>query len=169
MLTTIFRPQVWVLKRELLRVPFFGWGLAVLEPIAIDRTAGANAVDQVIEQGTERISRGCWVVVFPEGTRTAAGTRRRYKLGGTHLACAAGASVVPVAHNAGDFWPRRQFIKKPGLVRMVIGSPIPTEGRSAAEVMREAEDWIEAKVAEIRGTPIPPRPGTEVTASPTPA
>ena len=169
MLTTIFRPQVWVLKRELLRVPFFGWGVAGLEPIAIDRKAGANAVDQVIEQGTERISRGCWVVVFPEGTRTAAGTRRRYKLGGTHLACAAGASVVPVAHNAGDFWPRRQFIKKPGLVRMVIGPPIPTEGRSAAEVMREAEDWIEAKVAEIRGTPIPPRPGTEVTASPTPA
>jgi 1-acyl-sn-glycerol-3-phosphate acyltransferase len=160
-LTMIFRPQVWVLKRELLRVPFFGWGLSVLEPIAIDRAAGTNAIDQVIEQGANRLSRGCWVVVFPEGTRTAAGTRRRYKLGGAHLACATGAPVVPVAHNAGDVWPRRQFTKQPGLVRLVIGPPIPTQGRSAGAVMREAEEWIEAKVAEIRGTDIPPRPGSE--------
>ena len=158
-LTMIFRPQVWVLKRELLRVPFFGWGLAVLEPIAIDRSAGRSAIDQVLEQGHERLSRGCWVMVFPEGTRTAAGTRQRYKLGGAHLAVHWGQPVVPVAHNAGDFWPRRKFIKTPGVIRMVIGKPIPTAGREPAEVMAEAETWIEATVAEMRGTPVPERPG----------
>lgn len=158
-LTMIFRPQVWVLKRELLKVPFFGWGLAVLEPIAIDRSAGRSAVDQVLEQGRDRLSRGCWVVVFPEGTRTAAGTRQRYKLGGAHLAVHWGQPVVPVAHNAGDFWPRRQFLKKPGTIRMVIGKPIPTAGREPAEVMAEAEAWIERTVAELRGTPVPPPPG----------
>jgi 1-acyl-sn-glycerol-3-phosphate acyltransferase len=158
-LTMIFQPQVWVLKRELLRVPLFGWGLAVLDPIAIDRKAGRNAIDQVIEQGKERLARGCWVVVFPEGTRTAAGTRRRYKLGGAHLAVAAETPVVPVAHNAGDFWPRRQFVKKPGKIRLVIGKPIATLGRTPAEVMAEAEAWIEAKVAELRGQPVPAAPG----------
>ena len=158
-LTMIFKPQVWVLKKELLRVPFFGWGLAVLDPIAIDRKAGRNAIDQVIEQGRERLQRGCWVVIFPEGTRTAAGTRRRYKLGGTRLAVATDSQVVPVAHNAGDFWPRKQFIKQPGNIRVVIGEPISTVGRSPAEVMAEAEEWIEQKVAEIRGQPIPPAPG----------
>ncbi|MEM7406168.1 MAG: lysophospholipid acyltransferase family protein [Pseudomonadota bacterium] len=163
-LTMWFRPQVWVLKRELLFVPCFGWGLALLRPIAINRSAGRSAVDQVIEQGLERLATGSWVVVFPEGTRTPAGTRRRYKTGGAHLAVAHGKPLVPIAHNAGDYWPRRQFIKKPGLIRVVVGPPIATAGRTTAEVTADAEEWIEQKVAELRGTPVPPPPGARAAA-----
>lgn len=166
-LTTVFRPQVWVLKRELLRVPFFGWGLAMLDPIAIDRNAKRGAMEQVLEQGVERLARGCWVVVFPEGTRIPAGTRRRYKPGGARLAVHANVPVVPVAHNAGDFWPRRKFVKQPGRISVTIGKPIEPNGRSAAELMNEAEDWIEGEVARIRkdnpltaneAVPLPPGP-----------
>jgi len=149
-LQLVFSPQVWVLKRELLRIPFFGWGLALLRPIAIDRGAGRRAVEQVIEGGRRRLAEGCWVVVFPEGTRVAPGTRRRYRVGGAALAERAGTPVVPVAHNAGDFWPRRSFIKWPGTVRMVIGPPIESTGRTAAEINRLAESWIEERTARIR-------------------
>lgn len=144
-----FSPQVWVLKRELLLVPFLGWGLAALRPIAIDRRAGRDALSQVLEQGRQRLASGCWVVVFPEGTRVAAGKKRRYKLGGATLAEKTGRPVVPVAHNAGLYWPRNSFFKFPGTIRMVIGAPIDSRGRNAAEINRLAETWIEGTVDEL--------------------
>ena len=148
-LQEVFPPQVWVMKRELLRVPFFGWGLAMLEPIAIDRSAGKKAMRQLIEQGSAALERGRWVVIFPEGTRVAPGRRGRYALGGATLACESGRPVVPVAHNAGEYWPRRGFLKRPGTIRMVIGPPIETAGRRPSEVNREVEEWIESTMARI--------------------
>jgi 1-acyl-sn-glycerol-3-phosphate acyltransferase len=145
----LFRPQVWVLKRELLWVPFFGWGLAMLRPIAIDRGAGRRALDQVARQGAERLAERLWVVVFPEGTRVAPGTRGRYHLGGAVLAERTGYPIVPVAHNAGEFWPRRSLRKRPGTVRLVIGPPVPSAGRKAAEILADVETWIETTVARI--------------------
>ena len=146
-----FAPQVWVLKRELLRIPFFGWGLATMRPIAIDRSAGLNAFEQMLRQGEERLAGGCWVVVFPEGTRVPPGARRQFKQGGARLAVHTGRPVVPIAHNAGDCWPRNSFFKYPGTIRVVIGEPIETTGRSAAEVNRAAERWIGDTVDGIRG------------------
>ncbi len=145
----IFPMQTWVLKRELLLIPFFGWGLALMKPIAIDRGAGRKAVTQVIEQGKARLAEGIWIVVFPEGTRMAPGTTRRYGIGGAALAVESGYPVVPVAHNAGSFWPRRGFLKKPGTIHVVIGPVIHTRGKSAEEINRAAEDWIEKKMVEL--------------------
>ena len=148
-LQIIFPPQVWVMKRELLRIPVFGWGLAMLEPIAIDRGAGRKAVEQLVSQGIERLRKGRWVIIFPEGTRVPAGQRGRYKIGGAVLAEKAAVPAVPVAHNAGEFWPRHSFLKYPGTVKVVIGPPIPTEGRSAQQILADVEDWIESTVARI--------------------
>ncbi|BAZ92596.1 1-acyl-sn-glycerol-3-phosphate acyltransferase [Thiohalobacter sp. COW1] len=148
-LQRVFPPQVWVLKRELLRIPLFGWALALIEPIAIDRGAGRRAVEQLVEQGTRRLADGRWVIVFPEGTRTAPGKKGKYRIGGAVLAERSGATVVPVAHNAGEFWPRHSFIKYPGEIRMVVGPPIATDGRAAAEILAEAEAWIESTVDRI--------------------
>lgn len=145
-----FAPQVWVLKRELFWLPVFGWGLAAMRPIAIDRGAGKEAMDQVVSQGKQRLGDRIWVVIFPEGTRVAPGAKRRYKLGGATLAASAGVPVLPVAHNSGDFWPRKSFIKRPGVIRLVIGEPIAGAGRSPAEINRRAEEWIEATVARLR-------------------
>jgi len=145
----IFPMQTWVLKRELLWIPFFGWGLALLKPIAIDRGAGRRAVRQVIEQGQKRLKRGVWIVVFPEGTRVAPGTTRRYGIGGAALAAESGYPVVPVAHNAGSYWPRNGFLKKPGTIRVAIGPVIHTHGKSAEEINKQAEAWIEATMAKI--------------------
>jgi len=145
-----FAPQVWVLKRELFWLPLFGWALAAMRPIAIDRGAGKAAMQQVVDQGRDRLASRIWVVVFPEGTRVAAGARRRYKLGGATLAVHAGVPVVPVAHNAGDFWPRKSFIKRAGTIRLAIGAPIASAGRSPAEVNRLAEQWIEQTVERLR-------------------
>lgn len=145
-----FAPQVWVLKRELLRIPFFGWGLATLRPIAIDRSAGRDAFAQMLQQGEERLAHGCWVVVFPEGTRVPPGVRARFKQGGARLAVHTGRPVVPVAHNAGDCWPRNSFYKYPGTIRTVIGAPIETAGRSVAEVNRTAEQWIHDTLDRMR-------------------
>jgi 1-acyl-sn-glycerol-3-phosphate acyltransferase len=149
-------PQAWVLKRELMWIPFFGWALALLRPIAIDRGAGRRAVDQIIEQGRDRLEHGIWVVVFPEGTRVAPGQRRRYGIGGAALAAATGYPVVPVAHNAGTYWPRRGFLKKPGTIRAVIGPAIDSRGKTPEEINRLAEDWIEAAVASLEAGPRPP-------------
>ena len=146
-----FAPQVWVLKRELLRIPFFGWGLATLRPIAIDRGAALDAFEQMLAQGRERLADGCWVVVFPEGTRTPPGARRQFKKGGARLAVHTGRPVVPVAHNAGDCWPRNSFCKFPGTIRVVIGEPIETAGQSALEVNRIAEQWVHDTLDRIRG------------------
>ena len=145
-----FSPLTWVLKRELLLIPFLGWGLASLRPIAINRASGRSALEQVLEQGSRRLSEGIWVVVFPEGTRVAPGKQGRYRPGGAALAEATGHAVVPVAHNAGDYWPRRSFLKRPGTIRLVIGRPIESTGRSAAEINARAAEWIESTVRELR-------------------
>jgi len=138
-------PQVWVLKRELMRIPFFGWGLWVMEPIAIDRGAGRRALEQLVEQGTDRLERGLWVVMFPEGTRVAPGKKGRYKQGGAVLAARTGHPVVPVAHNAGIYWPRHSYVKYPGTIRVEIGPPIQSQGREPEAILKEAEAWIESR------------------------
>lgn len=152
-LQIIFQPITWVAKQELMRVPFFGWGLALVLPIAIDRKAGKKAVTQIVEQGTERLRRGISVVVFPEGTRTPAGSRRRYRLGGAILAKESGYRVIPVAHNAGQFWGRRGFTKHPGEIVVRIGKPIEVNNLSAEQIIAEVEEWVESAVAEISGLP----------------
>ena len=139
----IFPPQVHVLKRELLWIPFFGWGLALMSPIAIDRSRGVAALRAIARRGRERLAQGFWVVVFPEGTRVAPGERRAYQLGGAWLAAAAAAPVVPVAHNAGLFWPRNAFLKRPGTVTVRIGPAIDTKSRDPATINSMAEKWIE--------------------------
>lgn len=144
-----FPRQTWVLKRELKWIPLFGWGLALMKPIAIDRGAGRRAVTQVIRQGRERLAEGTWVTVFPEGTRVAPGQTKKYGISGAALAAEVGCRVVPVAHNAGDFWPRRGVTKRPGLIRFCIGPPIEAAGRNAKDINAEVQAWIEAKMAEI--------------------
>lgn len=148
-LQTIFPPQTWVLKRELLWLPIFGWGLALTRPIAIDRAAGKKALRQVINQGINRLQRGLWVVIFPEGTRTAPGQRQRYAIGGAMLAEKSGYPVVPVCHNAGEFWPKQGFTKKPGVITLVIGEPFSPAGMKAGEINARVEEWIESTYQRI--------------------
>lgn len=148
-LQAIFPPVSFVLKKELLRIPFFGWGLASLPNIAIDRAAGRDALLQVIDQGRARLAEGFWVVVFPEGTRVAPGRRGRYKIGGAQLAHAAGVPLVPVAHNAGEFWPRNSFLKRPGRVVVSIGPPCYPDGLDPETLSRRAEDWIEGEMRRL--------------------
>jgi 1-acyl-sn-glycerol-3-phosphate acyltransferase len=145
----IFPRQSWVLKRELIWIPLFGWALRRLKPIAIDRKGGATAVQQVLSQGQSRLAEGSWVVIFPEGTRMPVGQTRRYGLSGALLASAAGKPVVPVAHNAGFFWPRGGWLKRAGTVRVVIGEPIPTAGRDARAINDDVQRWIEAQVSQL--------------------
>lgn len=149
----IFPYQVWLMKRELLRIPLFGWGIAMLDPIAIDRGAGRRAVYQLVEQGSRHLTEGRWVMVFPEGTRVAPGETGRYGIGGAVLAQKSGFPVVPMAHNAGEFWPRKGFIKRPGVIRVAIGPAIEAQGKSADEIRDAARDWIEQKTREISGVP----------------
>jgi 1-acyl-sn-glycerol-3-phosphate acyltransferase len=139
----IFPPQVLVIKRELLWIPFFGWGLALMSPIAIDRTRGFPALREMARRGRERLAQGFWVVVFPEGTRVRPGERREYQLGGAWLAAACGAPVVPVAHNAGLYWPRNAFVKRPGTVTVKIGPTIDAANRDPKTINKLAEEWIE--------------------------
>jgi 1-acyl-sn-glycerol-3-phosphate acyltransferase len=145
----IFPPQVWVLKRELLWIPFVGWGLKLLRPIAINRGEGHRAVNQVIEQGQARLKDGLWVIIFPEGTRVVAGETRKFGVSGAMLAIASGKSVVPVSHNAGTFWPRRGFVKKPGTIRVVIGEPIESVGKNPRQLSEEVKQSVEAGLARI--------------------
>lgn len=148
-LQLMFPPQVWVLKRELMWVPFFGWGMATLKPISIDRSSGRKAIKQIIEQGKARLEAGIWVTIFPEGTRIAPGQHKRWGMGGAILAEESNYPVVPVAHNAGEFWAKRVFVKKPGVIQVVIGPVIEARGRKAAEINAEAEAWMRATMAEI--------------------
>ncbi|MDR2877286.1 MAG: 1-acyl-sn-glycerol-3-phosphate acyltransferase [Chromatiales bacterium] len=148
-LQRVFPHQIWLLKRELLWVPFFGWGLAMLDPIAIDRKAGRKSVTQLIEQGTRHLKAGRWIIIFPEGTRVAPGEVGRYGIGGAALAQASGYPVVPVAHNAGEFWPRRGFLKRPGVITMRIGPGITSMEKTAEQIRDEARDWIEAAMRDI--------------------
>jgi 1-acyl-sn-glycerol-3-phosphate acyltransferase len=145
----IFPPQVWVLKRELLWIPFVGWGLKLLRPISINRGAGHRAVNQVVDQGKARLADGLWIIIFPEGTRVVAGETRKFGVSGALLAIAAGKSIVPLSHNAGTFWPRRGFLKKPGTVRVIIGEPILSAGKNPRQLNEEVKQAIEAGLARI--------------------
>jgi len=149
-LESFFAPGSFVAKRELLWVPFFGWGFALSSPITINRKAGSQAMEQMIEQGKERLQkRGFTIVVFPEGTRIKAGTKGKYKTGGARLAIGCEVPILPVAHNAGYCWPRHPWKKYPGKVTMSILPPIETTGRSLAELNDEVERVIEAEVARL--------------------
>ena len=148
-LQAIFPPLVFVLKKSLLMIPFLGWAFAAVKMISIDRSAGKDALRLVVEQGCERLAAGYWVVIFPEGTRIAPGTRRRFKSGGGQLAVTAGVPAVPVAHNAGEFWARNAFVKTPGVITVSIGPAIDTRGRTADEVTALAEEWIENEMRRI--------------------
>lgn len=149
-------PVAWVIKRELLWLPFFGWALALLRPIAINRRAGTSAVKQVIRQGMEHLRQGQWVVIFPEGTRTSPGVRKRYGMGGAVLAAHSGYSILPVAHNAGEFWPRRGFLKRPGTIHVVFGPLLESDDVPPQELSRQVEEWIEntmARIGTVRAAP----------------
>jgi 1-acyl-sn-glycerol-3-phosphate acyltransferase len=150
-LALIFPPQTWVLKRELMWIPLFGWALALLKPIAIDRGSKREAIQQVIAQGRDRLKAGIWVTIFPEGTRVAPGYRRRWGQGGAVLAAQTGYPVIPVAHNAGHFWPRRKLLKRAGAIQLVIGPLIDSRGRSHREILRRAEDWVTRAMEELEG------------------
>lgn len=153
-LQKVFPPQVWVLKRELLWLPFFGWGLAMTSPIAIDRSDGVDAIRQLLKQGKERLRQGFCVVTFPEGTRVPYGQRGKYRVGGALLAVSSGTPVVPVAHNAGKLWGRKAFLKLPGVITMSIGAPINPKGLKAEEISRRVEDWIENEIPKLNGQKI---------------
>ena len=148
----IFPPQVWVLKRELLRIPFFGWGLKVLEPVAIDRSHGRQAAEQLLKQGRNRLTRGIWIIIFPEGTRAAVGEHKCFKSGGARLAVDAGVPIIPVAHNAGIFWPKGQLPRRPGTITVAIGAPIDTSHRSIEDINQEAGNWIKKRTRELEAT-----------------
>ena len=146
----MFPRTAWVVKRELLRVPFVGWAIGlVLNPIAIDRGKGGSAVKQVIEQGKQRLAEGTWVTIFPEGTRVPFGETRKYGISGAALAEDAGVPIVPVAHNAGDFWRSREFTMRPGTVYFCIGPPIDASAQSPKDTNLIVQDWIEGKMREI--------------------
>ena len=145
----IFPPQVYVIKRELLWIPFFGWGLAMCSPIAINRGAGPRAARQMLSQGKDRLARGFCVIVYPEGTRVAPGTRGKYQSSGSAIAIHAGVPVLPVAHNAGRCWQRNAFLKLPGTITVSIGPPLNTTGRKADALTLEVETWIENEMQQI--------------------
>jgi 1-acyl-sn-glycerol-3-phosphate acyltransferase len=146
---TILPPQIWVLKRSLLRLPFFGWALWALKSIAIDRSAGREALKQLVSQGKDRLARGLWVVIFPEGTRTAPGARSKYHIGGAWLATHTGATVLPIAHNAGEFWRKNSLLKHPGIITVSIGPAINATGMKADELNKLVEDWIEGEMPRL--------------------
>lgn len=141
--------QSWVLKQELLNIPLFGPALKACQSIPIDRSAGRKAIFKVVEDGTAKLEQDRIVVIFPEGTRTAPGERKKYSPGGALLAEKSGYPVIPIAHNAGVFWKRRSVKKYPGTIQVRVGPAIPTSGRKAAEIMRDVEDWIEGEMEKL--------------------
>ncbi|OGV75648.1 MAG: acyl-phosphate glycerol 3-phosphate acyltransferase [Methylotenera sp. RIFCSPLOWO2_02_FULL_45_14] len=145
----IFPTQVYVLKRELLLIPIFGWGLAMSSPIAIDRSAGRDALKKLVAKGKARLDKGFWVVIFPEGTRKAPGEHGKYHIGGAWLATHTRTQVVPVAHNAGEYWAKNSFIKKPGIIQLHIGKAIQTTGLKADALNKQVEHWIETEMATL--------------------
>ncbi|MEN9725162.1 MAG: hypothetical protein RLZZ98_671 [Pseudomonadota bacterium] len=146
----IFPPQIWVMKRSLLLIPFLGWAFAALKAIAIDRAAGREALKQMVEQGKDRLSRGLWVVIFPEGTRIAPGKKGKYHIGGAWLATHTQATVVPVAHNAGEFWRKNAFNKTPGVITVSIGKAIDSTGMKPDALNQMVEDWIEGEMPHLK-------------------
>lgn len=145
-LQVMFPQQCWVLKKELLWIPLFGWALALTQPIAINRSKKSQSFKQIIEQGTDRLTSGRWVVIFPEGTRTAPGEKKKYMIGGALLAEKSGYPVIPVAHNAGEFWKRNAFIKYPGTIQVRIGEMVDSKTLSARELNKTMENWIEGQM-----------------------
>ena len=148
-LPILLPPQALVLKKELLRIPFFGWGLAMLSPIAIDRKAGKEALRQIVVQGEARLRQGFWVMIYPEGTRVDPGQTGRYGIGGAWLATHTGTLVLPVAHNAGEVWPRHSFIKYPGTITVSIGPVISSQGKKADALTEEVKAWIESEMKQL--------------------
>ena len=142
-------PLAFVFKKELLYVPFFGWSMARLDMIHIDRSLRARAFAKVVSQGKELLARGVWVIMFPEGTRIPRGEKGEYKSGGTRLAIQTGAPVFPIAVNSARCWPRKAFVKHPGTVDVSIGPAISGEGRRPEEMMREVETWIETEMRRL--------------------
>lgn len=142
-------PLAYVFKKELLSVPFFGWSIGSLDMIHIDRGQRARAFIKVLQQGRRLLAKGTWVIMFPEGTRVARGQKGEYKSGGTRLAIEAGVPVVPVAVTSAKVWPRKAFIKRPGVVDVSIGRPIPSSGRKPDELMAEVEAWIESEMRRL--------------------
>jgi 1-acyl-sn-glycerol-3-phosphate acyltransferase len=149
LLPSLPRPLVFVFKREILYIPFFGWAMALLRMIPIDRAQGKNALRQVFTQGKRRLADGQWVIMFPEGTRIPVGQVGKYKSGGTRLAINTGAVVVPIALNSGECWPKTSFIKRPGLITVSIGKPISPQGQTADSMMQQVENWIESEMRVI--------------------
>ena len=147
--TLMPHPLAYVFKKELLYVPFFGWAMAKMDMIHIDRSRRAQAFNKVVEQGKRLLAQGTWVIMFPEGTRIDRGQKGQYKSGGTRLAIETGAPVIPIAVTSAKCWPRKAFIKRPGVVEFSIGKPIPSEGRKPDELMRVVEDWIEAEMRRL--------------------
>ena len=145
----IFPPQIWVVKRELLWLPLFGWGLAMLKPIAIDRGSRARALRQMLEQGRDRLARGFCIVIFPEGTRVAPGEHRGFHAGGAWLAVRCAVPVLPVAHDAGSVWRRNAFLKRPGTVTVSVGEPIMPDNLTAEELNARVEAWVEGEVRRL--------------------
>ena len=143
------RPLAYVFKKELLYIPFFGWGIARCDMIHIDRSLGKQAFGKVIEQGKRLLGQGTWVIMFPEGTRIPRGKTGQYKTGGTRLAIEAGAPVIPIAVTSAKCWPRKAFIKRPGVVDVSIGKPIDSKGRQADELMAEVQTWIETEMRRL--------------------
>lgn len=143
------RPLAYVFKKEILYIPFFGWGIARCDMIHIDRKAGKQAFQKVVEQGKRLLAQGTWVIMFPEGTRIPRGQVGQYKTGGTRLAVATGTPVVPIAVTSATCWPRKAMIKYPGVVEVSIGKPIPSVGREPDELMREVQDWIESEMRRL--------------------
>jgi 1-acyl-sn-glycerol-3-phosphate acyltransferase len=143
------RPLVFVFKKEILYIPFFGWAMALLRMIPIDRKQGKNAFKHVVRHGKHRLAQGLWIIMFPEGTRIPVGQTGKYKSGGTRLAIATNSVVVPIAHNSGECWPKNSFIKRPGLVTVSIGKPISPEGHTPDSMMQQVENWIESEMRVI--------------------
>ncbi len=141
--------SAFVAKRELLWVPFFGWGMSALRYITIDRSAGRKVIAQIIEQAQDRFEHGLWVTIFPEGTRKAPGEAPDYKPGGALMAAKTGRKVVPIVHNSGEFWPRHSLLKWPGTVTYRIGPAIETKGRSASNILEDAKNYIENEYSSI--------------------
>ena len=152
-LQIIFPAISFVFKSELLWIPFFGWGLSAMKPISIQRGTGHKAVKQLVTGGIKRLQEGLSVVIFPEGTRTQATGPGRYRIGGAVLAAESGYPVIPVAHNAGEFWKRKGFIKKPGCITVRIGPAIETKGKTPENILEEARQWIEAQMPQITQGP----------------
>jgi len=149
LLANLPRPLVFVFKKEILYIPFFGWGIALLRMIPIDRKQGKNAFKSVVAHGKRRLKDGQWIIMFPEGTRIPVGQQGKYKSGGTRLAVETGAVVVPIALNSGECWPKNSFIKKPGTITVSVGKPISPEGKTPDELMEQVEQWIESEMRVI--------------------